>query len=194
MQWEVRGQFIFRPKPSSQERCSALKDTLWSKKHSHHFIQFLTLPRWEKGFCCSQTILGDFRWDTWWLVVIVNTWASLHGCALWHEQLHYNSAGANSSLQDCNNPVATGSLPSSISLPLPPHKTKIAIMHHPRLVADLGLSHWSVCVSVCMCACVTRSQLLFSCPVETGLGRLHPVSPCPLPLSSSLSISLPFSL
>lgn len=31
-------------------------------------------------------------------------------------RLHYNSAGANSSLQYSNNPVATGSLPSSISL------------------------------------------------------------------------------
>lgn len=131
------------------------------------------------------------------LVVIVTTWANPFGSALWHKQLHYNSAGANSSLQDCNNPVATGFLPSSISLPLPPHKPKIAIIHHPRLVADLGLSHWFVCLCVCVncvCVCVTRSQLLFFCPVETGLGRLHPVSPCPLPLSSSLSHIHFFSL
>lgn len=116
---------------------------------------------------------------------MVNIRANPYGTALWHEWLHYNSAGTNSSLQDCNNPVATGSLPSSMHLSLPPHKPKIARKHHPRLVADLGLCCWFVSVHVCVRVChKVTAIVLLSCGNRAGT----PAS-CLSLLSTSIVIS-----
>ena len=178
MHRELRGQFSYRP----DQYTLANTDTVPCRTLSscHHSIMFFAWPASEKAFVVlkQSSAISDSR----------HTMAcgnSLYGCALWHKRLHYNSVGANSSLQDCNSPVATGSLPSTIFLPLPPHKPKIAIMHHPRFSGRSGPQPLVfVCVFKCVCHKVTAIVLL-SCGNRVGT----PASCLSLP-STSIVISL----
>lgn len=69
---------------------------------SFFFDIAINIIQWRLWNCFLPTILKQLVRQRRWLTVASNTSAGLSGCVLWHERLHSNSAGTNSS--HCKSP------------------------------------------------------------------------------------------